>query len=767
MAEDGRDEPSPLLVAGLWLVVAASLAWLTHAVLLGQVEHRLDRAQIRGGTIALSILPAPTFPWPRRLRIGIFEDGRTLGPEVHGPRSVRRTGGGAFAAPMRRGAGLHRYTALYFTAGDGTEPARNGRSYTVRYPRRDLPASWALLLAGWVILPGAAIRIAKALPPGGRKRPAGPGIGGWSIFLGGCLYTLFALQAWLPPSNAGWLLAVAAAGLVPFLASLPVQRTSIPAWSAWCVGLLAWMLYTGFAGTPYASPARALRFVAVSAGGLMLYVAARGRLRDERRGPILIVVLFAAAACLSLARDAGFDPAGLLAARDLAALWPGGIENPWTAKFLAHWLLVCTWCGLAAVASQAKGRRRDGMLVAGLGALAIWANGSKSALLALVVSSVVASAALLHPRAVRRLVVGALALGVLSAPLLFAAPWRLRSMLPVHLTSGPLSALEMDVRGGVWEFSRRLVALHPVLGWGFGASASLPGRRLPIAEALAVEPGPSESMLSRHPSLAGGHPHNAALLTWLDLGAIGALFLAALLLAIERALARVEAPGRLHATLLGLLVVTATFLAFNYPAWEPEVASILWMTVALAATLLPRPDIGPPALRRHLGAVLLVLVAGGALLVGDRASRWLSLRALRTAEPVLQPAAGRLVVAGSPRDLAYGRLDTGAELVRSGGRTSVRGWAYGPPGFGRPRTVLVFSGPTLVAAGRPELPSSDLFARTDRRDVAALMSGFELPVDTSRFDPRAPVTVVALEGERAIAAELPLLSVGSPGPAPR
>lgn len=772
VAEPIASRKTLLMVAALWLIVAISLAWITYACLLGHVEHRLAGGRILTDTVALSILPAPAFPWPGELRVRLLEDGRPLGPRVDGPSSVSEAGGGAYAAPVRDGSGLHRYTALYFTASDGTVPLGNGRTYTARYPRRGLPASFALLLACWVILPLAAVRASKTLADSRPDQTAPVGVAAWSVLVSGFLYTLFALQAWLPPSNAPWLLAVVVAGVAPFLASLPASRASLPGWLAWLAGLLVWVLLTSLGGSSYASPPMALGFLAVSAGGVLLYFGARGGLeQNERHGPSLTLVLFTLTAGLSLARAAGFDLASGLASLELSSLWWERIENLWTSKFLGHWLLVTFWCTLAAFGASSRSRRSDTALVSSLVIVAIWLTGSKSALVALLLSIAVAGGAMLRPRAVRRLVVVALVFGVLSAPLLAAVPWRVQSRLPGHLADGPLGALEMDVRGGVWEFSRRLISLHPVDGWGFGASAALPGGDLPIAEALGVEPESPDAVLARHPVLAGGHPHNAALLTWLDLGLIGALLVAGLLVAVGRSIAGVKEHRHTHAALLGLLTVTATFLIFNYPVWEPEVASILWMTAVLAAAVLPQPAVAHLALLRSGAAVLLILTMGGSILAWDRADRWWTAREVREGRAVLDLEAGRIVVGGEALPLEHGGLlDAGAEFLHwePGGTALMRGWVYGPPGAGAPDAVLVFVGSELADVVWPELPSPEAFARSESRDVRALVSGFLLRLQPDRLDLEEPVTVVALRPKGAVAAELPPLAAaplkGAPVP---
>jgi hypothetical protein len=86
------------------------------------------------------------------------------------------------------------------------------------------------------------------------------------------------------------------------------------------------------------------------------------------------------------------------------------------------------------------------------------------------------------------------------------------------------------------------------------------------------------------------------------------------------------------------------------------------------------------------------------------------------------------------------------------------GWAYTRPGDEPPEAVLVFVGSELAGIAWPERPSPEVFARTDRGDVRALVSGFLLRLEPEQLDLSAPVTVVALRSDSAHAAELPPLS---------
>lgn len=633
-------------------------------------------------------------------------------------------------------------------------------------PFRHLPASTMLLLASWILLPAAVIdrwRRPTQSPPSGTPLE----IPAWTVVVCGGVYSLFAIQAWLPPSNAHWLLAVGAVGLAPALARLSAGQWAPPGWLPWVAGLGAWATVSSFAGSSYASPATAAGFLTVSAWGLALYFGLRGSLKgDESREPSLILGLFVFTTGLNLAREAGFDPAGRLTSLGLSPLLWKGIVNQWTTKFTAHWLLVVSWFALAATGWDRRGSRWRTALVLALGTVTLGLNGSKAAILALVLSAAVATCALRWPRTLRRLLVSGLVVGVLLAPVLAAVPWQLQSIVQSHLPATPPVVRKVESRGGIWEFSRRLIALRPLQGWGFGASATLPGRDLPIADAFGLDSAVAGPRRSSQPAFEGGHPHNAALLTWLDLGLIGALLVAGLLVATGRAIAAVEEHKRIHATLLGLLTVTATFLAFNYPAWEPEVMSILWMSVVLPSAVLSSPVVDRREHLRSGAVVLLILALGCAALAQGRLSRWLTVRDLRGHETVLDPDAERLVAGGEVWDLEYdGDLDAGAELVKSGAGapTYIRGWAFDPSATRAPKAVLVFVGSRLAAVVWPERPSPGVLARVERKTVRALTAGFLFRAEPDRGDFDAPVTIIVLERGRALAKEVPPLSGASPG----
>lgn len=737
----------PAALGGFCLATFGFLAWLTYACIFGSVERELPPRLIRGGGPQHHAeIPVP--PHIGAVRLVVLESGLPLEE-----RSKIAPAKGDEGGPFASGA-----VVIRFSTSDGTQPRRNGRKYSFRYPRRSLTASLTLLVTCWLLFPWAVFHWLKGMR---HPRVNGPSLDttAWSLLTLGALYSLFAVQAWLPPSNTPWFLALAACGLPTLLARLGRGRLVLPEWTLWLAGLLLWTGYTAILGSPYASFHRYSLFVAAFALGWVLYVGLRGCLQPggvpgTYRNRLLLGLFFLAIG-LSLARDGGFDLVGGLTTLGLTTPWSGGLVNLWTTKLMGHWLLVVGWSTLVSLWRQPL-QRWAIVTVATLGPLALVLNGSRSALAALAVSAVTAIMAFFWPRLVRRLVLLGIVSGVLLAPLVAGALWQGSSRLQDTAAKSMVSALDLNVRGSIWELSRQLIAQHPIFGWGFGATANLPDEGLSRAEALGLDPETAGPAMQA-PMLLGGHPHNAALLIWLDLGLVGALLVAGLILTAGRSLAAVESQRGTHGALVGLLAASVTILVFNYPLWAPEVLSLLWMSVVLATVTLPPPAVSRRSLLRDGAAVLVILALGSSLLAQDRLSRWWTVRKLRQNPVELDVADARLLAGGETWTLGFDHpLESHAEWLESGW---IQGWAFDPAGGGAPDAVLVFVGSKLVGVARPELVSTELFRRLRTHDVAALTAGFQIPAPPEELDLDAPVMVVALEAEKAYAAELPALAV--------
>jgi O-antigen ligase len=140
----------------------------------------------------------------------------------------------------------------------------------------------------------------------------------------------------------------------------------------------------------------------------------------------------------------------------------------------------------------------------------------------------------------------------------------------------------------IWDFAAARIAEKPLAGWGLEASRAMPGGRAqPDAATLdrlnINAPAQREFLVLPHVELMPLHPHNGALQLWLELGGIGALIGAALMLALGVAASRSAAPA-VGAGMLASAAVTGMLSFGLWQAWW--VASLLLAMVALV--LVPR-----------------------------------------------------------------------------------------------------------------------------------------------------------------------------------
>jgi len=249
----------------------------------------------------------------------------------------------------------------------------------------------------------------------------------------------------------------------------------------------------------------------------------------------------------------GLKPAASL----MALLLPMGFALPWP------------WIARAA------------LLVLGAGVLIMLPG--ETARLATIAGLAAALLSLAAPRLMPKLVGAGVAVLILLMPLLVA-------FIPqIPSASLPPSAVHRLV---IWDFAAARIAEKPLSGWGLEASRAMPGGRAqPDAATLdrlnITAPAQREFLVLPHVEVMPLHPHNGALQLWLELGGIGALIGAALMLALGFAASRSAAPA-VGAGMLASAAVTGMLSFGLWQAWW--VASLLLATVALV--LVPRPSQG-------------------------------------------------------------------------------------------------------------------------------------------------------------------------------
>ena len=240
----------------------------------------------------------------------------------------------------------------------------------------------------------------------------------------------------------------------------------------------------------------------------------------------------------------GLKPAASL----MALLLPMGFALPWP------WLA------------------RAALLLVGAGVLISLPG--ETARLATIAGLAAALLSLAAPRLVPRLIGAMLGLAILVMPLLVG-------FIPKMPTANlPLSAVHRLV---IWDFTVARIAEKPLTGWGLEASRAMPGGRAQPDTATLdrlniTNPAQRAFLANPHVEVMPLHPHNGALQLWLELGGIGALLGAVLMLALGFAASRSAVPA-VGAGMLASAAVTGMLSFGLWQAWW--VASLLLAMVAL------------------------------------------------------------------------------------------------------------------------------------------------------------------------------------------
>ena len=173
-----------------------------------------------------------------------------------------------------------------------------------------------------------------------------------------------------------------------------------------------------------------------------------------------------------------------------------------------------------------------------------------------------------------KLAVGVVAAGWIAATLLVVpiASTAYRDASLHFATWLPKTARQRII---LWGYTAEQVGKSPWLGVGIASTKTLDNRRTDISE---TPPG------FVYPLRTGPHAHNIYLQTWYELGAIGALFLSALGLAVLRSIARVRAALMPYA--LASFVTASVVGAFSWGMWQAWFMAAFGVAAVLTITSL-------------------------------------------------------------------------------------------------------------------------------------------------------------------------------------
>lgn len=211
--------------------------------------------------------------------------------------------------------------------------------------------------------------------------------------------------------------------------------------------------------------------------------------------------------------------------------------------------------------------------VAVLAAAVIGACESGAAVLGLLVGGGAYVLARIAPKVALALAAGGFILVFALAPVLGDLAQR---MLPPSLHER-LAQSHSRERVDIWRSFGAAARQEPLKGAGFGMSA-----RLDQAPVAAQVPPELRSQLEV------GHPHNAALQVWTELGAVGAILALAVLLLMLRSLARL--PPEKLAPRMALVAASAAVSLVGHGAWQgwwPAAigAAVVWLRIAEEETV--------------------------------------------------------------------------------------------------------------------------------------------------------------------------------------
>ena len=238
----------------------------------------------------------------------------------------------------------------------------------------------------------------------------------------------------------------------------------------------------------------------------------------------------------------------------------------WTEKYYTYWLLLLVWAVVAFFSWRRKVDRLAILGLLGLTAMLIWCSGRSARSLGILASGV-AVYSLLNTIALspRQLKIG-LALLVLWWG---AAPWVFNAF--------DLSQVDPRVgeRTRIYRATHDLILQRPWTGHGFGQAAPLTHPLLP-------------ELFQQH--LPGGHPHNLALLFWLEYGLAGALFLCAVTWYLLRRVIDSASGRGTWPALAALIVSFVAMVSFSWDIWEYSIILFYAAFAALVMVILNLDD---------------------------------------------------------------------------------------------------------------------------------------------------------------------------------
>ncbi len=223
----------------------------------------------------------------------------------------------------------------------------------------------------------------------------------------------------------------------------------------------------------------------------------------------------------------------------------------------------------------------SGVAIAAAIGLILWSN-ADAVILGFIAGAVVFAAALVLARRMPLIMAAVICVGVLTAP---AMP----GLLPDPVKSASYTSWLSNSglhRLYIWQNTVKYIKKKPILGGGFDTARALYGPEDREIVRFAKKIGGVAYQVKYEPIPL--HPHNGVLQVWLEMGALGALILMALLLSVLRAIHRFVEGTVNRAAALGLFTTGLTIASISFGAWQSW-----WMTAMLLGGTFLVSVLGP------------------------------------------------------------------------------------------------------------------------------------------------------------------------------
>jgi exopolysaccharide production protein ExoQ len=320
---------------------------------------------------------------------------------------------------------------------------------------------------------------------------------------------------------------------------------------------------------PQHSLERALRLVGECVEGVLLLDAADRLDAVERRRILAGLALGLGVTIVLSFADAWF-------ARGLMRWLHGPRTAPTASNRGATVLALMMWPALLFLArTRSRWFALGGWVLAALGIVVCLAA---SAHLALAAASVTFLAALLLRQAAARALLVLAPAAVLVMPIVPLLTPPDQPLLPRTMLKP--SAMHRLV---IWHFTDTRIADKPLLGWGLDSARAMPG-----GKDFTFLPG-APGQVERYEQLPL-HPHNGALQVWLELGAVGALVGALVVVVMLSRLTPATLAPATRAAGLAAFVAAAIEVSLSYGIWQSWWIAALWFTSFTVVLLRDAPQ---------------------------------------------------------------------------------------------------------------------------------------------------------------------------------